>query len=93
MKTHGLRLLPCLLFLTTVPAFCATPTYTMTDLGTISGMDYSVGRAINGTAQTTGASGKNNSYVSHVFVNTNGSYVDLGTLGGCLLYTSPSPRD
>ena len=82
MRLSSVRLLPSVFLLTTIPAFCATPTYTMTDLGVISGMDYSVGRAINATGQTTGASGKNESYIAHVFVNTDGSSVDLGTLGG-----------
>src|SRR5271157_4121491 len=82
MKISSLRLIPYLFLLTTVPSHCTAQTYTLTDLGTISGMDWSVGRAVNATAQTTGASGKTNSYVSHVFVNTNSSFVDLGTLGG-----------
>lgn len=82
MKISRSRLILCLLLLTTASAVCAAQTYTMTDLGTISGMDYSVARGINATGQTTGASGKNNSYVAHVFVNTNGSFADLGTLGG-----------
>jgi len=70
------------LLLTAVCSFCFAQTYTMTDLGVISGMDYSVGRGINASAQTTGASGMNESYVAHVFVNRNGVFSDLGTLGG-----------
>src|SRR5271169_6445687 len=70
----------CVLLLTTASA--ANPSYAITDLGTISGMDYSVGRAINASAQTTGASGLDDSYVAHVFVSTHGSFADLGTLGG-----------
>lgn len=82
MKILRSRPLPCLLLLIAASALCAAQKYSMTDLGTISGMDYSVGRAINAAGQTTGASGKNDSYVAHVFVNADGSFADLGTLGG-----------
>jgi probable HAF family extracellular repeat protein len=75
------RLLFCFVAFT-ASAFCATATYTITDLGALPGMDSSVGRAINASAQTTGASGKNGSDSAQVFVNTDGSWDDLGTLGG-----------
>src|SRR5690348_17601177 len=74
--------LGCVLLLLAACSICFAQTYTVTDLGVISGMDYSVGRAINAAAQTTGASGKNESYIAHVYVNTNGAFEDLGTLGG-----------
>ncbi len=82
MKAAISRLSLCLLLLVAISAFCFAQTYTMTDLGTLSGMDYSVGRAINASAQTTGASGKNGSNIAHVFINTAGAFEDLGTLGG-----------
>lgn len=81
MKAAISRLILCLLLLV-ASAFCFAQTYTVTDLGTVSGMNYSVGRAINNSAQTTGASGENGSNVAHVFVNSAGSFEDLGTLGG-----------
>lgn len=63
-------------------AYGAKATYTLTDLGTLPGMNYSVGQAINATGQTTGASGDDGSNVSHVFLNSSGTWEDLGTLGG-----------
>ena len=82
MRAAISRLIPCLLLLFAASLFCSAQTYTMTDLGTVSGMNYSVGRAINASAQTTGASGQNGSDIAHVFVNTAGTFEDLGTLGG-----------
>lgn len=81
MKTRCTRLLLCFVILTAT-AFCATTNYTMTDLGTLPGMNDSVAGAINASGQTTGASGKNGTDTGHVFVNTTGSWEDLGTLGG-----------
>src|SRR5277367_83120 len=82
MKAAASRLIFCLLLLIVTFAFCSAQTYTVTDLGAVSGMNYSVGRAINASAQTTGASGQNGSDIAHVFLNTAGSFEDLGTLGG-----------
>jgi probable HAF family extracellular repeat protein len=82
MKAAISRLILCPLLLFAASAFCFSQTYSMTDLGAVSGMNYSVGRAINTSAQTTGASGKNGSDIAHVFLNTAGSFEDLGTLGG-----------
>jgi probable HAF family extracellular repeat protein len=82
MKAAISRLILCLLLVVVASAFCFAQTYTVTDLGAVPGMDYSAGRAINSSAQTTGASGKNGSDIAHVFVNTAGSFEDLGTLGG-----------
>jgi len=81
MKAATSRLIFCLVLIIAT-SFCSAQTYTLTDLGAVSGMNYSVGRAINGSAQTTGSSGKNGSDIAHVFVNTAGSFEDLGTLGG-----------
>ena len=82
MKNAISRLIPCIILLFAASAFGSAQTYTMTDLGTVSGMNYSVGRGINASAQTTGASGQNGSNIAHVFVNTAGTFEDLGTLGG-----------
>jgi probable HAF family extracellular repeat protein len=60
--------------------FCAAQTYTVTDLGTISGDDYSVGRGINSSGQVAGAVG--NSSVSDVAFYGDGTWTNLGTLGG-----------
>ena len=81
MKMFRSRLVVCMSLLTAASALCAAQTYTMTDLGTISGMTYSVGRAVNAAGQTTGASGQDGP-VAHVFMDTNGQMIDLGTLGG-----------
>jgi probable HAF family extracellular repeat protein len=61
---------------------CAAQTYTVTDLGTLPSDAYSVARAINATGQITGATGPNNSPDSGVFIYSNGSLTNLGTLGG-----------
>lgn len=82
MKLAISRVTLCLFLVLAASALCVAQTYSLTDLGTISGMDYSVGRAINASAQTTGASGLDESNIAHVFVNTDGSFEDLGTLGG-----------
>jgi len=82
MKISSLRLLPCLLLLITAPAICANYTYTMIDLGTPAGDAYSVPRAVNASAQVTGAAGPNDSPDSSVFVYSKGTFTVLGTLGG-----------
>jgi probable HAF family extracellular repeat protein len=82
MKAAISRLIPCLFLVVVTSAFCSAQAYTMTDLGAVPGMNYSVGRSINASAQTTGASGKNGSDVAHVFINTGGTSEDLGTMGG-----------
>jgi probable HAF family extracellular repeat protein len=82
MRLSDLLRCAFLLFLVTTASLCFAQTYSMKDLGTISGMDYSVARGINKSAQVTGASGVNGTYIAHAFVNTAGSFVDFGTLGG-----------
>ena len=82
MKPSRLLTFPRLLVLAFASSLCAAQTYTVTDLGTVSGMDYSVARAINSAHQVTGASGKSNSYLADVFVYSNGAMTNLGTLGG-----------
>ncbi|MFY9559252.1 MAG: hypothetical protein WAQ52_03375 [Terriglobales bacterium] len=81
MKTSRLLRLPCLLIFA-LASLCAAQTYTVTDLGTVSGMDYSVARAVNVAQQVTGASGKSNSNLAAVFMYSNGAMTNLGTLGG-----------
>lgn len=61
---------------------CAAQTYTVTDLGTLPGDDYSVGRGINATGQISGTAGSYNSPSSDVIVYRNGALANLGTLGG-----------
>ncbi|MGD0212493.1 MAG: hypothetical protein ABSB87_04605 [Terriglobales bacterium] len=82
MKISGLRLLPCLLLLMTAPAFCATHTYTMIDLGVPQGDGFAVPRALNTSAQVTGSTGPANGESSGVFVYGNGTFTYLGSLGG-----------
>jgi probable HAF family extracellular repeat protein len=73
----------CILFLTAASALCAAQTsYTVTDLGALSSNGYSVARAVNSTAQVTGAAGNNNSSLSDIFFYSNGAMTSLGTLGG-----------
>lgn len=81
MKTADFRLLFTLL-LTIASTLCTAQTYSVKDLGTISGDDYSVARAINATGQVTGASGKTNSNLADIFLYSGGTMTDLGTLGG-----------
>jgi|SRR5271165_3806791 len=82
MKTPSLRQFPCLLLLTAVSTLSAAQTYTVTDLGTLSGGNYSVAKAINATGQITGASGNFNNNVSDIVLYSNGAMTNLGTLGG-----------
>jgi probable HAF family extracellular repeat protein len=70
------------LLLLAASALCSAQTYTITDLGTLPGDAYSVARAINAAAQIAGAAGADNSPTSSVFIYTNGSLTQLGTLGG-----------
>jgi chitinase len=69
-----------IIFLTIASSFSAAQTYTVTDLGTASGDNYSVGRGINATSQVAGSLGRGaNSYVGFY---TSASWENLGTLGG-----------
>ena len=73
----------CILFLSAASSFCAAQTsYTVTDLGTLSSNGYSVARAINATAEVTGAAGTSDSSLSDIFVYNDGALTSLGTLGG-----------
>jgi probable HAF family extracellular repeat protein len=75
------RLLTILL-ITAMSSLCAAQTYTITDLGTLSGGGYSAARSVNSTGEVTGAAGNNNTNLSSVFLYSNGSMTNLGTLGG-----------
>jgi len=74
-----------LLTLCLVSAGLAQTTYTITDLGTLNGGFYSIGRGINDSGQVTGysftAAGD-----THAFLYSGGSMTDLGTLGGTYSY-------
>jgi uncharacterized membrane protein len=70
------------LLLTAVPSLCAAQTYTVTDLGVITGDDYSVARGINATGQVAGAVGSDKNNTSDVSLYSNGQLTSLGTLGG-----------
>jgi probable HAF family extracellular repeat protein len=69
--------------ITAASTVCAAQTsYSITDLGTINTNGYSVARAVNSTAEVTGAAGTNNSNLSEIFSYSNGTMTSLGTLGG-----------
>ncbi len=73
----------CILFLTAASSLCAAQaSYTIADLGTLNSNGYSVARAVNATAEVTGAAGTSNSNLSDVFFYSNGAMTSLGTLGG-----------
>ena len=73
----------CSLFLAASASLCAAQTsYAITDLGTLTSNGYSVARAVNATAEVTGAAGNSNSNLSDIFFYSNGAMTSLGTLGG-----------
>ena len=80
-----MKLLACI-FSVCMVARCtlasAQTSYTITDLGVISKNGYSVARAVNATAEVSGAAGVNNSNSSQVFLYSGGTLTGLGTLGG-----------
>lgn len=79
----SLSTVACILLLTAASSLCAAQaSYTVTDLGTLNSNGYSVARAVNATAEVTGAAGTNNSNLSDVFFYSNGAMTSLGTLGG-----------
>ena len=82
MKIFRVLGLPCWLLLALTASPCFSQTYAVTDLGTVPGMDWSVARAINSAHQITGASGKSNANLDDVFLYSNGTMTNLGTLGG-----------
>jgi probable HAF family extracellular repeat protein len=83
MKSSTLVRAGFLLLLTVAASFCFAQTYTMIDLGTARGDGFTVPRAVNASAQVTGAAGPGgNSGDSHVFIYRNGTFTNLGTLGG-----------
>lgn len=84
MKAHvSFSNFVCFLSLTAASSLCAAQaSYSVTDLGTLSSNGYSVARAVNATAEVTGAAGTNNSNLSDVFFYDNDVMTNLGTLGG-----------
>ncbi len=63
-------------------SLCAAQTYTITDLGTASGDDYSVAHAINANGEIAGAIGSDRNNLSVVATYNAGAWTSLGTLGG-----------
>jgi len=57
-------------------------TYTVTDLGVLTGDDYSTARGINATGEITGAVGSDRNNLSDIFLYSEGEMTSLGTLGG-----------
>jgi len=81
MNTSILRLgFPA--FLTMASLLGSAQTYTVTDLGTLPSDNYSLARSINASSQITGASGTDSTPSSNVFLYSNGTMTNLGTLGG-----------
>ena len=63
--------------------------YTVTDLGVISGYDYSFGQKINAKGQTTGFVADDEFEKVHgFFCTSNGKMSDIGTLGGDISVTT-----
>jgi len=77
----SLSLLPIVALLMAASSFSTAQTYTVTDLGTLPSGTWSVAHGINATGAITGGS-DNNTNLSNVVVDRNGSLTDLGTLGG-----------
>jgi probable HAF family extracellular repeat protein len=78
----GHRIHVFLLFLATASALSVAQTYTVTDLGTISGGNFSWAHAVNASGEVTGAAGNINSNISDIFLYSSGAITSLGTLGG-----------
>jgi len=80
----ALSALVCLIF--SAPAWAVD--YTITDLGTLGGTTSyarSYARGINNNGQVVGAAGTADG-LEHAFLYSNGSMLDLGTLGGTYSY-------
>ena len=82
MKTSVSILRLTLLLSLATSSLCAAQTYTVTDVGTLSGDVYSVAQGINASGEVTGAAGRNNSPSSDAIVYSSGVLTNLGTLGG-----------
>jgi probable HAF family extracellular repeat protein len=63
-------------------SLCSAQTYTVTNLGTLSGDNYSVARGINATGEVAGAVGSDRNNTSDVSLYSAGAWTSLGTLGG-----------
>lgn len=72
----------CVLMMAASMMCAAQTSYSITDLGIIDTNGYSVAKAVNATAQVTGAAGSNRTNLSEIFFYSNGSMSSLGTLGG-----------
>ncbi len=71
----------CILLLA-ASSLCTAQTYTVVDLGTLPGNNYSVARSVNATAEVTGAFGSDRNNTSGIFLYSAGDMTSLGTLGG-----------
>jgi len=80
VRVHLMAIVGLLLSAASSP--CLAQTYTITDLGTLNSNGYSVARAVNLTAEVTGAAGVNNTNKADVFLYSHGKMTNLGTLGG-----------
>jgi len=82
MKSTSLGRFGFLLLLIATASFCLAQTYTMVDLGAPAGDGFFTPRAINAAAQVTGSAGPSNGQSSDVVIYSNGTFINLGTLGG-----------
>ena len=71
-----------LFLFTSASSLCVGQTYSVTDLGTLSGDDYSVAHAINAAGEVAGAVGSDRNNTSAVSLFSDGQWTSLGTLGG-----------
>ncbi len=81
VRPHILALGVLYLVFSGVASVWATPQYTVTDLGTLSGYAASWPMGINASGQVVGYS-CNTASDGHAFLYSNGQMTDLGTLGG-----------
>ncbi len=83
MSLHAsLSRVTCTILIAAASSLCAAQTYTVTDLGTLSGDDYSVARGVNVSGEVAGSIGSDKNNTSDVSLYSAGSWINLGTFGG-----------
>lgn len=83
MRSSRLIRFSLLVVLIATVSFSFAQTYKMVDIGFPPGDGFAVPRGINASGQITGSAGLGgNSAASHVFIYSDGTFTNLGTLGG-----------